>query len=258
MESAGSTLSIEKTESASSLQDYKKDCEVALRLKKLITSLVGRTNMLRQMHCYLGSGLVVLLVSASPNAGAAQLKEDIGRSASEISVSNGNLETYHLIQEIFNDKISSSDMKTSQLEVKLLEQEKRAKRLEFKLTEQEAQISELKRALSAPPESTGSFTTTVVLAAVTVVVTVLGVLMAILSIFGYTNIRQESIKASQETAQSTIKSIAETGLLQATENSLITLLEKGRFDEIIQNAISTIEFRGISVESDLLEEEKQR
>lgn len=215
--------------------------------------------MPKQTPYYLVYGFMALLTSTSTNINATQQQHEItGNIESKAPISNGNLETYHLIQEIFNDKISSSENKARQLETKLLEQEEKSKKLELKITEQEAQIIELKRAISTPPDSQESFTTTVVLAAVTVIVTVLGVLMAILSIFGYTNIKKESVKASQETAQETINSIAKEGLLQATENSLLTLLEKGRFDEIIQNSISLIEYRGISVESDFLDEEEKQ
>lgn|GEM_PF-5865235 len=212
--------------------------------------------MKKTLNC-LAYSLFLLLVSlASGISIAAENKERV--VANDVVVSSGNLEAYHLIQEIFNDKISSSNGKARELELKIIEQAEKTKKLELKALEQEAIINDLKKAANTPPEIQGSVTATIVLAAVAVIITVLGVLMAILSIFGYTNIKQESIKSSRETALSTVNSIAEEGLLQATEKSLLTLMEKGRFDEIIQSSISSIAYRGISVKSDFLEEEEQQ
>lgn len=213
--------------------------------------------MLIKTLSYLIYSSFLLLVSLTSSTSiAAENKEHA--VANDVLISSGNLETYHLIQEIFNDKISSSNGKARELELKIIEQAEKTKKLELKALEQEAIINDLKRAANTPPEIQGSVTATIVLAAVAVIITVLGVLIAILSIFGYTNIKQESIKSSQETALSTVNSIAKEGLLQATETSLLTLMEKGRFDEIIQSSISSIAYRGISVKSDFLEEEEQQ
>lgn len=153
------------------------------------------------------------------------------------------LETYHLIQEIVRASIPKQDRTNEMLELRLQAQDERIKSLERELTK-----------LSNPD---GNNTPSVVLAAVSVIITVLGVLIAILSIFGYTNIKNESIKSSQETAKATIAEIAEEGLEEATENSLIKLITKGRFDEIIQNAVANISYRGISIPDGLADEEKK-
>lgn len=211
----------------------------------------------KKTSSYLAYSLLILWVSIAAGTSAAAEKQERAK-ADDVLISSGNLEAYHLIQEIFNDKVSSSDGRARELELKIIEQEERTKKLELKALEQAAIINELQRAANSPPEIQGSVTATIVLAAVAVIITVLGVLMAILSIFGYTNIKQESIKSSKETALNTVNSIAEEGLLQATEKSLLTLLEKGRFDEIIQSSISSITYRGITVKSDFLDEEEQQ
>lgn len=200
--------------------------------------------MPNRINAYLILALLCCCTIATAATDNKPIKDSSEQSKSNNpEISTSNLEAYHLIQEIINDKLSSSNRNTKELELKIKEQEYR--------------IAALERAAikGTPPEE--GFTTTVVLAAVSVGVTVLGVLMAILSIFGYTNIRQEATKASKETALSTVNAIAEEGLLQATERSILVLIEKGRFDEIIQNSISSIEYRGISIDKDLLDEEEQ-
>lgn len=153
------------------------------------------------------------------------------------------LETYHLIQEIVRASSPKQDHTNEILELRLQAQDEKIKSLEREIAK-----------LSNPE---GNNTPSVVLAAVSVIITVLGVLIAILSIFGYTNIKNESIKSSQETAKATIAEIAEKSLQEATEKSLIKLIEKGRFDEIIQDSVSNISYRGISIPDGLEEEEKE-
>lgn len=188
--------------------------------------------------------LLCFCTTASAKEENKQIKESIVQDVkNNPNITTSNLETYHLIQEILNDKLSNNNRNTTELELKIKAQEHRIKTLE--------------KQISTDTKTDDGITTTIVLASVTVVVTVLGVLMAILSIFGYTNIKQEATKASKETALSTVKAIAEEGLLQATERSILSLIEKGRFDEIIQNSISSIEYRGISIDNDPLDEEDQ-
>lgn len=155
-----------------------------------------------------------------------------------------SLETYHLIQEILNDKLSASQQNIINLEEKIKAQEEKIRSLENKAIKSSS--------------SDGEFSTTVVLAAVSVIVTVLGALIAVLSIFGYANIKKDATKISQETAQKTIDDIASKGLQEATEKSILILIEEGRFNKIIYDAIAAIEYRGISFDNDLLDDEENQ
>lgn len=120
--------------------------------------------MPKQIRSHLTHSLLLFAISISTNINADQQQQDnIKNIGTAPPISNGNLETYHLIQQIFNDKLSSNDKRIKELELKIIAQEDKAKRLELKTIAQEAQINELKREISAPPPSQDSFTTTIVL-----------------------------------------------------------------------------------------------
>ncbi|WP_339487827.1 hypothetical protein [Pseudomonas sp. EL_65y_Pfl2_R95] len=185
--------------------------------------------------------LICTTLAANSQENQSVKKAEQPKSETAQKTENSSLETYHLIQEILNDKLSENNKTSKALEQQIKEQEERITSLESKLSK-------------GPPPDQG-FTATLVLASVTVIITVLGVLIATLSIFGYTNIKKEATKASQETAQDTINKIAEQGLQDATEKSIIVLIENGRFDEIIQSSISSIAYRGINIDDEFIDEE---
>lgn len=143
------------------------------------------------------------------------------------------LETYHLIQEIVKSSLPAENPSIEILKSKLEAQAEQIKSLEKEIKEFEK-----------PAENS---TSTIVLACVSVIITVLGVLIAIATIFGYNNIKKEAIGSAQSTAQATIQASAHVWLQEATEKNIIALIEEGRFDAIIQNAVANIEYRGISI-----------
>ncbi|HBO5376783.1 TPA: hypothetical protein ACSPLY_004424 [Pseudomonas aeruginosa] len=153
-----------------------------------------------------------------------------------------SLETYHLIQEIIQANTSKEDSRTEIIKLRLKTQDEKIKTLEKEIEK-----------LRTPKDDN---TSPIILSAVSVIVTALGVLIAILSIFGYSNIKSEAVKSSKETAKATISEVAERGLQEATEASLIILIEEGRFDEIIKNAVANIAYRGISIPDGLTDEEQ--
>jgi hypothetical protein len=152
------------------------------------------------------------------------------------------LETYHLIQEIVKANIPNIDYKNEILDSKIKTQDEKIKSLE----------KEIKQ-LKAP---SNDYTATTVLASVSVIITVLGVLIAIISIFGYKNIKEDAIKDARKTAKETIEASAEKGILEATEKSIIKLMNERRFDGIFQDAVEKIAYRGISIPDDIPNEEK--
>lgn len=167
------------------------------------------------------------------------------RSATEIAskdTQSTSLETYRLIQDIVQASIPK-DSRAEVLELRLKAQDEKIKALEKEIVK-----------LSGPDDISAP---SLVLAAVSVIITVLGVLIAILSIFGYTNIRDESVKSAKLTAEETIAEVARLGLQDATETSLIKLIEEGRFDEIIKHAVASIAYRGISIPDGLADEEQK-
>lgn len=153
------------------------------------------------------------------------------------------LEAYHLVQEVVRNSVPS--------------QEKIIEAVELRILAQEEKIRSLEREISRLNSAGAINTSSVVLAAVSVIITVLGVLIAILSIFGYKNIKSESVKSSREAAMNAISEVARNGLKEATEKSIVDLIEDGRFDKIITNAVANIAYRGISMPDGLAEENQE-
>jgi hypothetical protein len=125
--------------------------------------------------------------------------------------------------------------------------------LQIETNRQADKIINLEKQLSELQKPADINTATLVLACVSVGITVLGVVIAILSIFGYTNIKGEATKNAQTVARQTVEAITKAELPAETEKNIIKLLEDNRFDSIIQNAVEKVAYRGISIPDDTLE-----
>lgn len=125
--------------------------------------------------------------------------------------------------------------------------------LQIETNRQADKITNLEKQLSELQKPADVNTATLVLACVSVGITVLGVVIAILSIFGYTNIKGEATKNAQTVARDTVEKITKAELPAETEKNIIKLLEGNRFDSIIQNAVEQVVYRGISIPDDTLD-----
>lgn len=153
------------------------------------------------------------------------------------------LETYHLIREIIKENIPAPEnIEPLKSEIKVQAEQ---------IRQLEKQLAELKN-----PESNN--TTTIVLAALSVIITVLGILVAIVSIWGYQNIKKEAIKAAQESAKKTVTATTEKILPTETENSLVKLIENNQFDKLIQSAVENFIFRDIGISADIPDEDSAK
>lgn len=157
--------------------------------------------------------------------------------SSELSLKNSpeetsnNVELYKVVQEAVS-AVNSGNEKNSEI-------------MELKFQLQADKIARLEREIERLKDKPESNTASTVLAGASVIITALGVLIAILSILGYSNIKKEAVKTSRDTAKETVESIAGEELMAATEKNIIELMESGRFDGIIENAVVNITYRGI-------------
>lgn len=157
--------------------------------------------------------------------------------SSELSLKNSpeeksnNVELYKVVQEAVS-AVNSGNEKDSEI-------------MELKFQLQADKIARLEREVERLKDKPESNTASTVLAGASVIITALGVLIAILSILGYSNIKKEAVKTSRDTAKETVESIAGEELMAATEKNIIELMESGRFDGIIENAVVNITYRGI-------------
>ncbi|MBM6444189.1 MULTISPECIES: hypothetical protein [unclassified Pseudomonas] len=165
------------------------------------------------------------------------------QSQEELSLTNhNNLKDYLLIQEIVQSMSPKADSSTRDLALEVKLQAEKIKNLE-------KEVSELRK----PDDNNVA---TLLLSAVSVIITVLGVLIAILAILGYRNIKNEAIKDARKTAKETVKIVAKEEIPRATEENIIKLIEENRFDRLIQNAVENIVYRDTSMPDEVADEER--
>ncbi len=183
-------------------------------------------------------GLCTALVFSGVAAGSESASKEV------VKESGSNLDVYSIVKDVVTAAEKGGEKSSELMELKLQVQAEKIVRLE----------REIER-LKDKPESNTSST---VLAAASVIITALGVLIAILSILGYTNIKKEAVRVSADTAKQTVASIADVELMNATESNIVKLMENGRFDEIIRESIASVAYRGISISDEFEEEEEPK
>lgn len=183
----------------------------------------------------------LLICPAVQGAEKSELKKQASPQFDSLRDTHGSYEALSSIKDIIQANAQFSARETSKLEIYVKLQEEKIKHLEN-------EIIDLKKPTNTDPVA-------LVLASVSVIITVLGVLIAILSILGYNNIKKEAIKDARTTAKDSVESIAKIEIPKATEDTLIKLIEANRFDELIQSAVENIAYRGISIPDATLEEE---
>lgn len=179
---------------------------------------------------------IKVLAETSSNEKKEQNQEELSL------VNHNNLKDYLLIQEIVQSMRSKTDSSTRDLTLEVKLQAEKIKNLE-------SEVSELRK----PNDNSVA---TILLSAVSVIITVLGVLIAILAILGYRNIKNEAIKDARKTAKETVKIVAKEEIPKATEDNIIKLIEENRFDRLIQNAVENIVYRDTSMPDEVTDEER--
>ncbi|MGL4590089.1 MAG: hypothetical protein ACRCUP_07620 [Mycoplasmatales bacterium] len=85
----------------------------------------------------------------------------------------------------------------------------------------------------------------ILLASVAAIVTTFGVFIAFFSFYGYKKIIEETKTIAAEKTEDTLPKI----LPNCTKNELVKLVESGTFNEVIENAVLKITYRGIELET---------
>ncbi|PSW39347.1 hypothetical protein C0W40_21320 [Photobacterium leiognathi subsp. mandapamensis] len=84
----------------------------------------------------------------------------------------------------------------------------------------------------------------ILLGCVAVIITVLGVIVAILSIYGYKNLKDSTLKASIAIAETTTSDIAKEEVKKCIDsiakNELIHLIDSGQLTSHLENAVDVI------------------
>ncbi len=82
--------------------------------------------------------------------------------------------------------------------------------------------------------------------------------MALFSFFGYKKIKNSVPVLATTTSTLVATSVAEKLAPEVTEKVLIKLLEDGDFDEVINDAVAKVTFRGVGYSSSGLLEEVEK
>lgn len=211
-------------------------------------SLVARHLIAYSNNRAPGSAFAILLIiflSLNLNIARAQTIPEPAPSKEVLAQATANTsEIIKLITSTAQENTEKSIRDISKLELEIRVQTEKIRHLE-------KEVISLKK-----PEDTSA--ATLVLAAVSVIITVLGVLIAILSILGYSNIKKEAKKDARTTAKATVELITKIELPAATERNIIKLIEENRFDKLIQNAVENVVYRGIYMPDDIADEERER
>lgn len=96
--------------------------------------------------------------------------------------------------------------------------------------------------------------TGLLLACVAIILTTLGVVMAIFSFLGYKKItrsaRDISTVISKNVAEEVARDIAEKIAPHVTESVLVKLFEENKFDQVIKDAVEVVIYRGIQLDDE--------
>lgn len=100
--------------------------------------------------------------------------------------------------------------------------------------------------------------TGILLTSVAVILTALGIVMALFSFFGYKKMIKSAEDAATKISTEKASEVTEKLAPEVTESVLLKLINQGNFDALIFDAVQKVTYRGIAFSSgDLLEDNKQ-
>ncbi|MCH4899369.1 hypothetical protein [Pseudomonas sp. B707] len=185
--------------------------------------------------------VIFMIFGFSISANSLKAESEIHDSKKQNFTPHNNLEDYLFIQHVVQSIISKPNSKTQALELEVKIQAEKIKNLEKEILQ-----------LRQPEENSVA---TILLTAVSVIITTLAVLIAVLAIPGYRNIKNKAIKEAQKTAKETVKNVAKEEIPKATEENIIKLINENRFDKLIENAVENIVYRDTTMLDDMIDEE---
>ncbi|ETO21512.1 hypothetical protein RFI_15691 [Reticulomyxa filosa] len=93
----------------------------------------------------------------------------------------------------------------------------------------------------------------ILLAAAALLITILGVFIAILSIYGYKKIMTSAQEAAASKSKEAAEHIMKTMIEKATTDALIDIIENGKLNSVINESVEKVVYRGIKIDN--IEEE---
>lgn len=191
--------------------------------------------------------LLLLLFGSVPHAVNAQMAVNKGSlpnaSTSAISTNTENLaheEKVNQNQELQNQKLLV---------------------LNTLISDQKQQIHFMQDKIDKLENSSGlnfAVWTGILLTSVAVILTVLGIVMALFSFLGYKKMINSAQEAATKISTEKASEVTEKLAPVVTESVLLKLIDQGNFDAVIFSAVQKVTYRGIEFSSgDMLEDNKQ-
>lgn len=191
--------------------------------------------------------IVIFGVSTAVNASTEEAKKIAPQPTSNYSENSKETNIIADAREIIDaystlNKIvkNNSAMKSGEVEI-----------LESKIRIQSEQIDVLKAEIANIKIPANHDLTAIVLTAVAVIITTLGVLIAILSIYGYRNIKIDAIKNARKTATATVAQM----ISEELSKNLKIMMEGEGFSNLLEKAVEKAAYRGIDLEEQLFDQE---
>ncbi|WGO83622.1 hypothetical protein [Arsenophonus apicola] len=129
------------------------------------------------------------------------------------------------------------------------------------INDQKQQILHMQKKINKLEDNSGlnfAVWTGILLASVSIILTVLGIVMAIFSFFGYRNMKNRAKDAATKISIEKASEVTEQLAPEVTERVLLKLINEGNFNKLIFEAVQKITYRGVEFSSgDMLEDSKQ-
>ncbi|EJO45438.1 hypothetical protein [Enterobacter sp. SST3] len=129
------------------------------------------------------------------------------------------------------------------------------------INDQKKQIQSMQDKIDKLENSSGlnfAVWTGILLASVAVILTVLGIVMALFSFLGYKKMINSAQDAATKISTEKASEVTEKLAPVVTESVLLKLIDQGNFDAVIFSAVQKVTYRGIEFSSgDMLEDNKQ-
>ncbi|GJL43870.1 hypothetical protein ACRCMW_08745 [Enterobacter chengduensis] len=129
------------------------------------------------------------------------------------------------------------------------------------ISDQKQQIHSMQDKIDKLENSSGlnfAVWTGILLTSVAVILTVLGIVMALFSFLGYKKMINSAQEAAKKISTEKAAEVTERLAPEVTESVLLKLIDQGNFDAVISNAVEKVAYRGIEFSSgDMLEDNKQ-
>lgn len=180
-----------------------------------------------------------------PHVVSAQATAVEGRQP-DITVPASSTHTVKLdLEESANQKLQSQNIQA----------------LNYLINDQKQQILSMQEKIDKIEDDSGlnfAVWSGILLTSVAVILTALGIVMALFSFFGYKKMINSAKDAATKISTQKASEVTEKLAPEVTESVLLKLIDQGNFDALIFDAVQKVTYRGIAFSSgDMLDDNKQ-